>query len=130
MDVAIARLKWKTNAVNLEEKKTQNDIIRTFSTRSDMRLWRANSGVAKFEDERTGKERQVRFGIPGQADLSGIVEDGVRLEIEVKSKTGKQTIAQKNFQNMIDDFGGIYILARSVQDVTNELRKRGYDIKI
>ena len=110
------------------EKPIQNEVMRAFSTRPDMRLWRANAGVAKFEDERTGQERRVRFGIPGQADLSGLMNDGTRLEIEAKAPGKKQTLQQQNFQNMIEDFGGIYILAYSVQDVVKGLQERGYDI--
>ena len=79
--------------------------------------WRANTGVARID------KRVVRFGIPGQADLTGILPDGRRLEVEVKSPTGRQTRDQKNFQRMIEKFNGIYVLARSVEDVWNALRE-------
>jgi len=93
------------------EKRIQNTILREFGTRRDMRLWRANAGVGRF-----GK-RVVRFGVPGQADLTGILPGGVRLEIEVKSPNGRQTTDQRNYQRMIERFGGVYVLARSVSDV-------------
>lgn len=70
----------------------------------------------------------MRFGLPGQADLSGILPDGKRLEIEVKSVSGIQHESQKMFQAMIERFGGVYILVRFVEDVGNELRRRGYEV--
>jgi hypothetical protein len=59
----------------------------------------------------------VRFGIPGQADLTGLLPGGVRLEVEVKGAAGRQTEEQRAFQRMIERFGGVYVLARSVDDV-------------
>lgn len=94
-----------------QENKVQNAIIRTFGTRRDMRIWRNNVGSVRF------KGRVVKFGVPGQADISGILPGGIRLEIECKSAVGRQEKDQRNFQRMIERFGGIYVLARSVDDV-------------
>lgn len=99
----------------MTEKQIQNLILLTFGTRHDMRLWRANVGVARM-----GK-RVVRFGVPGQADLSGILPGGIRLEIEVKTNSGQQTPQQKNYQRIIERFGGVYVLARCVDDVWNAI---------
>jgi hypothetical protein len=63
----------------------------------------------------------VRFGVPGQADISGILVGGRRLEIEVKGPTGRMSDQQRKFRAMIECFGGLYILARSVDDVTQAL---------
>lgn len=109
----------------MRESDIQADIIRAFGTRPDMRIWRANVGKATFGG------RSVQFGVPGQADLTGIlpvevtcprcmelvVRLGVRLEIEVKSPTGRQSEEQQNYQAIIERFGGLYVLARSVGDV-------------
>ena len=72
--------------------------------------------------------RVVRFGVPGQADLTGILPDGRRLEVEVKSATGRQSAAQRDFQNLIERFGGLYVLARSVEDVRQAPASAGYDV--
>ena len=101
----------------MKEKELQNVILRAFGTMSRLRIWRANTGVAQI-----GK-RFVRFGIPGQADLTGILPDGRRLEVEVKSATGRQTRDQKSFQRMIEKFNGVYVLARSVEELRNALRE-------
>ncbi len=100
-----------TGGNKLSEKQIQNAILRVFGTRPDIRLWRANAGVARYG------RRVVAFGIPGQADLTGILPDGVRLEIEVKGPDSRQTKEQRSFQRMIERFGGVYVLARSAPDV-------------
>ena len=99
----------------MKEKQIQNQILRTFGTRSDVRLWRANAGTASFGSP--GSRRTVAFGLRGQADLTGILPGGIRLEIEVKGPNGRQSHEQKLYQQMIERFGGIYVLARSVEDV-------------
>lgn len=106
----------------MTEKQIQNSILKAFATRSDMRLWRNNTGVAITPDG----AQVVRYGLPGSADLTGILPDGKRLEIEVKSATGRATGQQGAFARMIERFNGVYILARSVDDVACELRARGY----
>lgn len=113
------------------EHAIQNAIIRAFGTRPDMRIWRMNTGAAKFDD------RMVKFGIPGQADLTGILPVsvtcvtcqrliatlGVRLEIECKSEKGTKEKDQKKYQAIIERFGGLYVLARSVADVDNAIEE-------
>ena len=101
----------------MREKQIQNAILRAFATRRDLRLWRANVGVGRFGN------RTVAFGVPGQADLTGILPNGKRLEIEVKGPEGQQSNDQQNYQRMIERFGGVYVLARSVQDVHDALGK-------
>ena len=112
----------------------QNRIIRAIGTRSDLRVWRNSPGGAWRQG------RFVKFGIAGQADLTGIIPltqvlvcphcgrelstppVGVRTEIEVKTPTGRQSADQKSFQAMIERFHGIYIVARSPEDVLQQLR--------
>ena len=60
------------------------------------------------------------------ADLSGILADGRRLEIEVKALYGHQSEEQARYQAMIERFQGIYILARSADDALAQLQARGY----
>ncbi len=129
----------------LKEKQIQNKILREYATRSDMRLWRGSTGKAvplayvrsianavKSMDYRTAERLLMSppvlsFGLTGQADLSGILGDGfhpsagTRIEIEVKSETGRQSKEQAAFQGMIERFGGLYVLARSVEDVEKAL---------
>lgn len=71
-------------------------------------------------------DRFVAFGLPGSADLTGILPDGKRLEIEVKRPLGLLTLAQKNFGDMIEKFGGVYIVAHSASEVEKKLEALGY----
>lgn len=106
------------------EKHIQNAILAHYGRDTRMRLWRANAGVARP----LGSDQVVRFGLPGQADLTGILaHTGRRLEIEVKSAVGRQTKQQRRFQDMIHSFGGLYILARSVDDVEAALMQAGHE---
>ena len=106
----------------LAEKQIQNEIIREFGTKSWIRIWRQNVGVAHIGN------RAIKFGISGQADLTGVLSNGRRIEIEVKSPTGRQTEDQRNFQEIITRFNGIYILAHSVKDVYEKLAAYGITI--
>lgn len=92
-------------------------ILNRFGSRPGVRLWRQNTGMA-----RTPGGQLVRFGVPGQADISGLrIPSGQRVEIECKSARGHQTQQQRNWQAMIEKHGGLYILARSVEDVERAL---------
>lgn len=105
----------------MTEAAIQSEIHRVIGSRADVRLWRRNIGAAR--DPRT--YRLIRFGFPGQADLSGIWRRpdgaGIRLEIEVKGPRGRLTDKQRQFGEMIDRLGGVYIVARSVEDVEKGL---------
>jgi len=99
---------------NKLEKTVQNEIIKKYGTRTDMRLWRFNVGAVQFDNP----DRFVRFAIPGFSDLHGILPGGRALYIECKrSHGGRQSDVQKNFQNTAESFGAIYILASSVEAV-------------
>lgn len=81
---------------------------------SQVRLWRNNRLVARVPMRRGGT-RIVSAGVDGQADLSGIIIGGIRLEVEIKAGRDQQNPAQENFQAMIENLGGIYIVARDVE---------------
>lgn len=100
----------------MREADLQAAILHEFGSRPDIRLWRANVLVARTKDGRV-----VKAGVKGQADLSGIRAGGQRIEIEVKSPSGRQSQEQKRWQAMILRFGGIYVTARSLEDVREVL---------
>jgi len=65
----------------------------------------------------------IRFGMPGAADLTGILPDGRRLECEAKRRFGgKQTQDQLVFQRMIEARGGVYILFHSAQELRDKIK--------
>ena len=63
----------------------------------------------------------ISFGCPGAGDITGILPDGRRLEVECKSTTGRQSAKQKEFEARIRGNNGVYILARSVEDLERVL---------
>lgn len=106
------------------------------------RLWRANCGAAvplsvvkqaislltqgKLEETILYLQRQrpVTFGIPGQADTSGILApSGHRLEIEIKAGSDRLRPEQVTFREMVTRTGGIYVEARSVEDAVESVRR-------
>ncbi len=90
------------------------------------RVWR-NNRVDVMVPGRGGKPRRVQAGIDGQADITGIFPryhrgvTGLRCEIEVKAGRDKQSPEQFAFQRMITEAGGIYIVARSIEQCLDDL---------
>ena len=87
-------------------------------------LWRNNVGIASYPGEwgRSGGASKVRYGLGlGSADLVGCYK-GRFVAIEVKrpaapgSRQGEQTPEQKAWQRAVEQAGGLYALARSVDD--------------
>ena len=64
----------------------------------------------------------IRYGRKGSADISGILIDGRRLEVEIKTGNAKQMSHQENFQKMITQMGGVYFVARSVENALDQLK--------
>lgn len=81
-------------------------------------FWRNNTGAQKIDNG--SSKRFVRYGLPGSADIIG-VHKGRFIAIEVKSQRGRQSDNQRQFQRSIEDAGGIYILAFSVDDALKGL---------
>jgi hypothetical protein len=124
----------------MSESEVAKRFVREFCTRPTCRFWRANTGLARAHT------RAIRFGVRGQADWTGIVPVvqvlecphcggelstpplGVRTEVELKSSTGTQSDAQMDFQAIIEKYHGIYILARSVEDVHAALVSKGVQL--
>ena len=100
------------------EAQLLQKILFSLGRLKEIRVWRQNSGKLP-----NANGRMVQFGTPGAADITGILPDGRRLEIEVKTMTGKQSVQQKRYQDMIQRFGGVYILARSVEDALDGVRE-------
>jgi hypothetical protein len=110
------------------ETDIQQRIRLAVGTRSDLRLFRNNTGT--LPDPRTG--RPVQFGLArGSADLIGwrtititpeMVGQRVAVftSIEVKTTTGHLTPAQQTWMGTVRGAGGIAGVARSVRDA-NEI---------
>ena len=85
----------------LHQKIVKTVLLKLTSTYS--RVWANNTGMIKTED------RVVRFGLKGSSDIIGIYK-GLFLGVEVKTGNATQNKFQKNFQKMVCEMGGIYVL--------------------
>ena len=62
---------------------------------------------------------------PGVPDII-VIHQGQFIGIEVKSATGRQSESQRDFEIELTRKGqGNYFIARSVEDVENQLKERG-----
>lgn len=69
--------------------------------------WRNNTGAVSIGN------RFVRYGYTGSADIIGLMPCGQFLAVECKAPGGKQSSAQKIFQEKIETNGGRYLLVDS-----------------
>jgi hypothetical protein len=123
------------------EKKIQAEILATLGSRRDIRLFRNTVGhgfTGQVLDFTGGivtlsNARRVTFGLcEGSSDLIGIKkititpemvgrEIGVFVAVEVKSERGRATKEQVAFANMVNGFGGVAVVARSVDEAATAL---------
>ena len=104
--------------------KSGNDlnaaILIAWGAHPQVRLWRANAGQAWVPIP--GGARPIQMNVPGCADLIGILgPHGRFLAIETKSANDDMRETQRRFRTMIEARGGLYIVARSVEDVDRVL---------
>lgn len=86
-----------------------------------MRPIRNNTGrfTKTYENKKTGSkiDHHIVCGLEGSGDIVCCARTGVWLEIEAKSTTGKQRSEQLERQRHVEMLGGLYILARSLDDL-------------
>jgi len=115
------------NPTGRKERDVLAECIQVLGYFRNVHFWRSNAGVAWLPSPKDRRGiRPVRFGVPGQADITGILApSGRRIEIECKSDTGRQSVDQRNFEEMIREAGGIYLLVRSGQELVEALTREG-----
>lgn len=96
----------------MSEAEILNAIMLEFGSLPYLRIWRVNTVKAM---SKTG--RMIQSVPIGSSDISGIVLPlGRRLEMEVKSSTGRVSAEQFAYIDMIKSMGGIAGVVRSVDD--------------
>lgn len=84
-------------------------------------LWRNNTGVA---EQRDGSF--VRYGVGGKggSDLLGILTLasglGVWIAVEVKTPIGRLSPEQRQFGELVERCGGVFLVPRSVDDFVSQ----------
>jgi hypothetical protein len=102
------------------ESQIQTKIIKQLQSKG-VYVWRNNNG-GTWDPKMYGGQGGYRASSQskkGIADILGVLPGGIHLEIEVKSKVGKQSPDQAIHQKRIEALGGVYILARSVKDISH-----------
>lgn len=104
----------------------ETDLVRQILDYLRLRkIWayRANTGGL-----RDSRGRLVRFGVPGHPDIVARLKpagytgfSGRVVWVEAKSEKGKQTDLQREWQELAEAHGDLYILARSLDDVREAL---------
>lgn len=101
--------------LKIPEKDIQKAILQYLELRGHM-VWRTNTGTMFLENK--GKQRMVRFGFPGLADILGVRKgsNGQFLAIEVKRPGNQASESQATFLCKVADMGGLAFVAWSVDD--------------
>jgi len=129
---------------------TANDLTRAIlleiPKRFPARAWRRNVGggypaqvvhqtLGLLESGRVAdaiallrRTRVVHFGLAGEPDIDGILQvpggHGLRLTVEVKVGADRVREDQANYGAMIERFGGVFLVARSVDEAMAEIGRR------
>ena len=77
---------------------------------------RINSGMFHVE------QRFIKAGFKGCSDILGMLKGGRMLAVECKSLKGKESADQAAFGARVAQDGGLYFVARSVDDVMEALK--------
>ena len=94
-----------------------NEIMLAIGSRPGITVWKNATGYARSMDG----ERIISYGLKGSADILGICQGGRFVSIEVKTGSSKLKKEQLAFKRMVESYGGIYLEARSVDDVVKKL---------
>ena len=96
----------------MSEQDIQAEIVSWLASLPRVRVWRQNV-------VRRGHILSTRVGSP---DITGIVAPrGRRLGVEVKTKWGKLSEAQVEFGAEMVFYGGLWVVARSLQEAQDLL---------
>lgn len=99
------------------ENATKNAILSYLNMQQNCFAWSSNTGGMK-----TPSGGWINFGFPGSPDVLCCYH-GLFVGVEVKTAKGRQNNNQEKFEVKIRGARGVYILARSVQDVINRLEE-------
>lgn len=83
--------------------------------------WPNNTGAIKYEG------RFLRYGKKGSGDIIAVLPpSGRHAEIEAKTGNATQRKEQKTHQRIVEKMGGLYIVARSPEDMLEQLARNGH----
>lgn len=101
----------------MSESEIQDAVRLELGREPDLVLWRNNIGMAWM---RNGTPVKFGVGGPGGADLIGVYR-GLFVAIELKTPIGRQSKEQRQYQQLVERKGGVYVVIRSVDDARSWL---------
>lgn len=101
--------------MNFPEKVIQK-LILNYLAANRIFVFRVNT-MGVYDQRRKTYRQLSGFSLRGVADILGIMPGGRFLAVEVKAAKGRQSPDQKHFEELVKRAGGIYVLARSIDDV-------------
>lgn len=119
------------------ESSILSEVLRLLKARGIFAL-RMQVGAARAVHK--GRERYVRWGIPGMADVLAVPKSRTGVDvgskfyevksfnpiwIECKTAKGKQSPAQREFQAVVEAEGHSYLIVRSAWELYDWLKTRG-----
>lgn len=96
-----------------------HDIQEQYGLRTDMLIWRNNTGCAR------GKRRLVRFGLLGSADFIVLLDGGKTLFVECKRVGKDRDAQQRRFERRVTELGFTYVVAWTMDDFRAALVRMG-----
>lgn len=107
----------------MKESLVVNACIRWLYLHGMQPIRNNTGGFSKAYTDKSGRTttHHVSVGRKGSGDILACTPCGRWLEVECKSEDGKQSPEQVERQRHVEAMGGIYILARSLDDL--EARK-------
>ncbi len=106
----------KTTQGKFGEMAWMDYLIHRLGSRDDMRVWRQNAGSPELK----GGGR-IKLMPNGAADIGGVFQNGVLLQIETKMYGVKQNDDQKAWEGMIKRMNAVYIVATYDADLGLEV---------
>ena len=97
-----------------EESLLQSSIVQSLSLHRIYCLMIPNDAAGKISPKQAGRLKSMGLRA-GASDLLVILPGRV-IFMEVKTPTGRQSPAQKNFQSIVEGLGHQYALVRSVDE--------------
>lgn len=101
--------------MSASESRLQSYILAQLNQLEGVFFYRSSTGAARTAT------RLIRFGVPGQADITGVVR-GRAVFVEVKTETGRQSELQRAFQERVEAAGGAYLLVKNCDDTVRAVQ--------
>lgn len=102
--------------LGLERERDIERSILDYLTSKNIFCWK-NQTTGYFDPYKKIFRKQVsKYSLNGVPDIL-CISKGKFIGIEIKSKVGKQSPSQKEFQNKCENNGGTYLLIRSLEEM-------------